>query len=90
MQKPYLIRTQLGIHVRPAKQIVQTAAAFECKVLLEKNGKQYNAKSLVSVLSVGAKFGDTVTVITEGNGEAEALQAVGAILESVSEESHSS
>lgn len=80
MQESYVIQNALGIHVRPAKKIVEAANRYPCAVFLEKDGKRCSAKSLVNVLSVGAKHGDTVTLITEGEQEAEALAEIGAVL----------
>jgi phosphotransferase system HPr (HPr) family protein len=80
MKEIYVIQNLLGIHVRPAKKIVEIASRYPCTVYLELNGKQSSAKSLVSVLSVGAKLGDAVALITEGEQEAEAQAEIGALL----------
>ncbi|MEK8126882.1 HPr family phosphocarrier protein [Paenibacillus filicis] len=80
MQKDYVIQNQLGLHVRPAKKIVQIASRLAGDVWLEKDGKRVSAKSLVNVLTIGAKHGDTVTLITEGEQAEAAQQEIGAIL----------
>lgn len=80
MIEHYVIQNLLGLHVRPAKKIVETASRYPCAVFLELNGKRSSAKSLVSVLSIGAKHGDTLALITEGEQEAEAQAEIGALL----------
>jgi len=88
MKNSFVIQNPFGIHARPARKIVEAAKAFAGTVTLEKDGKSFNAKSLVHVISVGAKLGDSITVSAEGEhaeGEhAEAVvAAVGEILVSV-------
>ncbi|MGO4546227.1 HPr family phosphocarrier protein [Paenibacillus sp. 2TAB23] len=80
MQKQFVIQNQLGLHVRPAKQLVAQAMQYSCSIFIEKDGAKFNAKSLVNVLTAGIKYGDSVTLITEGEGEAEAIQALGELL----------
>jgi phosphocarrier protein HPr len=86
MQKSFTIVNPTGIHARPARKIVETAKRFPFDIFLEKDGNQFSAKSLVKVLSVGAKMGDTVTVVAEGEQAEAALDAVGEVLAST--ESH--
>lgn len=86
MQNQFVIQNLLGLHVRPAKAVVASASQFNCTIQIEKEGVQFNAKSLISVLSAGIKFGDTVILIAEGEGEAEALKTIGALLASPIEE----
>lgn len=40
----YTIKDELGIHARPAGLLVKEAAAFPCKVTIEKGGKEVDAK----------------------------------------------
>ncbi|GAB2702173.1 HPr family phosphocarrier protein [Paenibacillus thermoaerophilus] len=82
MQAQFTVQNQLGIHARPARKIVQTAAAFPCDIYLEKDGKRVGAKSLVNVLTLGAKYGNVITIIAEGEREEEAVREIGAIIES--------
>lgn len=86
MQNQFVIQNLLGLHVRPAKAVVVAASQFTCKIEIEKDGVRFSAKSLISVLSAGIKFGDTVTLIAEGEGEAEALEMIGELLASPIEE----
>jgi len=80
MRHQFTIQNQLGLHVRPAKKVVASAMSYPCSIFIEKDGSRFNAKSLVSILSAGIKFGDTVTLLTEGDGEAEAMLVIGELL----------
>ena len=55
-----------GLHARPAALIVERAKAFESEVRIVKNGKAANAKSVMSLLALGAKTGDVVSVVAAG------------------------
>jgi phosphocarrier protein len=86
MQQTFTIKNPTGVHARPAGAILKKASTFACKVELEKaDGTRVSAKGMVGILKLGLKQGDQVTVITEGDGEAEALQAVGEVIESIFE-----
>jgi phosphocarrier protein HPr len=82
MQHEFEIKNLLGLHIRPARKLVELSKKYDCEVYLEKDGKRFSAKSLVNVLFVGATYGDKVTLITEGKQEEEALSMIGAFLAS--------
>ena len=54
----YTIKDELGIHARPAGLLVKEAAAFPCKVAIEKGGKEVDAKRILGVMGLGVKDGD--------------------------------
>jgi phosphotransferase system HPr (HPr) family protein len=82
MEHEFVIKNVLGLHTRPARKLVEASKKFKCDVFLEKEGKRYNAKSLINVLFVGATYGDKITLITEGEQEEEALHIIGNLLAS--------
>ena len=53
----YEITDPIGIHARPAGQLVKTAKAFQSKVMVEYNGKQTEATRLMSVMGMGIRRG---------------------------------
>lgn len=67
----------VGLHARPAANLVQAARGFQAEIFLEKGGRRVNAKSLLSVLALGVKSGEQVAVVADGVDEAEALAAIG-------------
>lgn len=72
-----VVSAPVGLHARPAASLVQTAMAFQSSIYVEKGGRRVNAKSLLSVLSLGVKAGESVAVHADGADEAEALAAIG-------------
>ena len=79
--KDCLVRNKMGLHARPAAQIVATANKFPCDITLKKDGQDVNGKSIMGVLMLAAAMGTTVTVHTEGDKAKEAAEAIAALFE---------
>jgi phosphocarrier protein FPr len=67
------IRNQTGLHARPAKVLVALAKQFKADLGLRCGAKRVNAKSMVSVLTLGATCGTSIIVEAAGEDEDEAL-----------------
>ena len=65
----YTITDEIGIHARPAGQLVKTASRFSSDILLECGEKSANAKKILAVMGLGAKQGSDVKVIVNGSDE---------------------
>src|SRR3989440_12534912 len=75
-ERPLTITNKVGLHARPAALFVQTAARFkDTRVEVVKDGAVRDAKSILSVLTLGVSQGTTITVRAEGP-QAEAALAV--------------
>lgn len=74
-----------GLHARPAAKFVQTAAAFPCDITvsnLTNGGKPVNAKSILSVLTLGVSQGCQIRVEAGGDQADEAIEAIRTLIES--------
>ena len=69
----YTITDELGIHARPAGELVKVTKQFASTIKIECNGKSADAKRLIAVMSLGAKQGHNVKVSVEGPDEADAV-----------------
>ncbi|MEU4688705.1 HPr family phosphocarrier protein [Actinoplanes sp. NPDC023714] len=70
-----------GLHARPAKIFVEAAAAAPVKVTIRVGEKKpVPAKSMLSVLALGAKQGTEVILEAEGEGADAALDDLAALL----------
>ena len=83
MERKITIKNPTGLHARPAAMLVKKAAEFSCEITLIKGDKKANAKSIMNLLALGLAANDEVTVVTAGEKEAEALQAIGDFLDSL-------
>jgi len=67
---------KLGIHARPAAQIVKTASVFDSTIELTVDGSRVNAKSIMGVMTLAACRGSLITVSAEGEDEDQAISAI--------------
>jgi len=81
IEKRLLIDNKTGLHARPATQFVQTAAKFKSKIKVSKAGREADAKSIISVLSLGAGKGTEITLKVEGEDEQAAIDALVALIQ---------
>lgn len=66
----------LGLHARPAAQLVKLTNSFVSEVELVKDGVPVNGKSIMGVMMLAAECGCTLTVRTDGPDEEAAAAAV--------------
>ncbi|NMA87148.1 MAG: HPr family phosphocarrier protein [Tissierellia bacterium] len=70
------LQNETGLHARPASLFVKEASRFSSNITVVKDGKEYNAKSIMGILSMGAGKGTTITIQAEGNDEKEAVDTL--------------
>jgi phosphotransferase system HPr (HPr) family protein len=71
-----VILNKVGLHARPARLLVQTAAQFKASIQLKFGDKTANAKSIIGVLKLGAELGDPLVLYAEGEDAEEALKTL--------------
>ncbi len=77
-----VIANKLGMHLRPAQQLVQTVLKFKCDVHVHKDGKRVNAKSIMGLLTLAAAKGTHLLVVCDGDDADAAISAVRRLIES--------
>jgi phosphocarrier protein len=76
------VGSRVGLHARPASLFVQTAGRQKARVTIGKpGGEPVNARSILSVLSLDVHSGEEVVLYADGDGAAEALDQLVAVLE---------
>jgi phosphocarrier protein HPr len=76
ISKDYIITASDGIHARPATALIRLAKKFGSEIHLRKGNNSVKLKSMLNILAIGAKGGDIVTVVIEGEDEAIAAEAI--------------
>ncbi len=71
-----IVNSECGLHARPASMLVSTALKFSSNILIKKNDKTANCKSILSILSIGASKGDALEIVIEGHDEADAFNTI--------------
>ena len=79
-QQDVLIINKLGLHARASAKLTQLASGFKCEVMLSRNHRRVNAKSIMGVMMLAAAKGTTINIETQGEDEAEAMQALLALI----------
>lgn len=80
--KSVKIQNPTGMHARPASMLVKEVKKYAAKVRLNKNGKDFDPTSILSILSMGAKFGEEILISADGPDEAAATDGVAALFDS--------
>ncbi len=70
------IRHQAGLHARPAALFVQTAKRYQSDIVVSHGSRSANAKSILSVLTLGASQGAEITLRADGQDADAALKAL--------------
>jgi len=65
----FVVKEEVGIHARPASQLVSSAATYASSIAIESNGKKADAKRLIALMALGVKCGDRVVVCINGEDE---------------------
>ncbi|MDR0721630.1 MAG: HPr family phosphocarrier protein [Treponema sp.] len=86
VEKILTVSNRAGIHARPAAMLVQAIKDFTCTIYLEKDKNRIKAKSIMGVITLGAAYGSTIKVITEGKDEDQAMEVIVELFESKFEE----
>lgn len=72
----YTIKDSLGIHARPAGMLAKAAKALDSEIIISLNGRTAVATKLMSVMGLGVKCGDTVTININGGDESSSEAAM--------------
>ena len=75
----------VDLHARPAAQFVRTALGFRSRIAVVAGEREADAKSLLSVLALGAKAGTTLRLRADGDDGPVALETLGRCLAGLSD-----
>jgi phosphocarrier protein len=70
----------LGLHARPAAQLVKLASQFASEVTVARDGMPVNAKSIMGVMMLAAEQGCTVQVAADGPDAEAAVEAIAGLV----------
>jgi phosphocarrier protein len=71
---------KLGLHARASAKLTKIAGAFPCQVWVSKGERRVNAKSIRGVMMLAAGIGSEIEIETDGEQEAQAMDALLALL----------
>lgn len=81
MECEFVVAAELGLHARPASKFVALAGRFECEIQVGCGDEWVDGRSILSLLSLAAARGTTLRIRATGSDAAEAVEALGRLLE---------
>jgi len=70
------IINRLGLHARASAKLVETAVRFKAAIRIGRGERLVDARSIMSLLMMGAGQGSRLKLVVEGDDADEALAAV--------------
>ncbi|TAL30955.1 MAG: HPr family phosphocarrier protein [Spirochaetes bacterium] len=80
-EKEVVVKSDAGVHARPAMMFVREAMKFPCEVFIVKDEIEANGKSIMSVLGLAITSGTKLIVRAAGQSEADAVASLVALIE---------
>lgn len=81
MKKKLKILNKLGIHARAAAKFVACANLFKSDLVVTKDKKKANGKSIMEVMLLAAEQNAVITLVADGHDEKEMLKALEQLIE---------
>jgi phosphocarrier protein len=82
VSKNLTISNEQGMHMRPASLLSQMAAKYQSNITVKHNGKDFNAKSVMLLMTALIKCGSQIEVVCDGPDEEAALAEITAFIDS--------
>ena len=74
------VANRLGLHARPAAELVKTAHRFKSEIQISKDGMWVNAKSILGVMTLAAERGSELSIKADGLDADAAVAAVAELI----------
>ena len=69
LSKHLTVKASVGLHARPAAEFVKLAQQFNGTVTIDKNGDEVDGKSMIGILKLAIKQGETFQLTIDGEDE---------------------
>ena len=86
MYREVEIVNEMGLHARPAAEFVRCVQRFQSSITIRKNEEDFNAGSILEVLSACLDCGTRITIEAVGPDAEEALNQLAELLVKFKEE----
>mgnify|MGYP003406246271 CR=1 FL=1 len=76
------ITNKTGLHARPASMFIQKASQFKSKITIGRvnDTNRMDAKSVISMLSLGLIQGDRIEICAEGEDEKDVIESIAKVI----------
>lgn len=76
LRRKVVVSNPQGLHMRPARLLVEQAGLFEAKITLWKDEEPADCASFLSLMTLGAECGTELCLTAEGSDAEEAAEAI--------------
>lgn len=76
MEITLTIENKAGLHARPAALFAQKATSFKSTIMIAKGERNANAKSIISIMGLGIKQGESIVLKVDGPDADEAVKTL--------------
>lgn len=80
LYKELTIQYEKGLKSRAAALFVNEASRYACQILIESGNKKVNAKSIMGLLSLEIKQGESIFVLANGKDEKQAINGLSTLV----------
>lgn len=81
IEKVVTVLNPMGIHMRPADLLSRAAQQFQCQIEIEKDGQAIDCKSIINILTLGARQGTQLSLRANGVDAEEAVAALSGLFD---------
>ncbi len=81
VSRPVTVVNALGLHARAAARFVKVASRFRSQIRVTRGQHTMDGKSILGLLLLAASRGSELTIAADGPDEADAVEALGALVE---------
>ncbi len=75
-----VIQNNTGLHARPAAIFAQMAMNYKSIIIVKKEEKSANAKSILALMTLGISKGTEITIEADGEDEVTAVDSLTALI----------
>jgi phosphocarrier protein len=86
VERRFVVRSELGLHARPAGRFARLASRFESDIQVARNGEWVAGTSVLSLLSLAAGPGTSLLIRAVGADADQAVEALGRLVEEAGDE----
>jgi phosphocarrier protein HPr len=79
-ERTVTIVNKVGLHARPAAQIVKLASQFKSDITLSRDDLEVNGKSIMGVMMLAAEHGTPLLLRADGDDAEQALDAIAQLI----------
>lgn len=81
VQADFVLTNGVGLHARPAAQLARAVVGLDAEVTVRHGETDANASSVLGLLGLAARAGDTITVTARGTQAAKAIERISTLVE---------